>query len=124
MAAAMTDLLVCPDTLAMAQDWTTVVMDQMQTTRYMPAKEPPRFGCFKKESSDDPIIPGMVKPTPHAQRLEVRRMPKPTIRFDMIPTAPLGIFNSAEARLLKPILWIKVVEYVPVRPDDMAAYIY
>jgi hypothetical protein len=62
-----------------------------------------------------------VKPTAHAHRFEVLRIPNPTVRFAMIPTTPVGMFSKAAGRLLNPISWIKVVEYVPVSPEDIEA---
>jgi hypothetical protein len=65
-----------------------------------------------------------VTPTAHAHRFEVNLMPKPTIIFMMMPTAPEGMFSKAAAFDENPNFLIKVVEYVPVRPADIAPWKY
>jgi hypothetical protein len=64
----------------------------------------------------------MAIPIAQAKRCDVRLMPNPTVRLAAMLTTPAGILSNADCRLLNPMPLIKVVEYVPVSPVDIAVY--
>ena len=68
------------------------------------------FPLGRNDINPPPIIPGTLHIAIHAQRLDVRRMPKPTRRVKKMLTIPDGILRSAACGELNPSDLMRVAE--------------